>query len=163
MWDDGKGGCWCFNCKGRFPEEYSDRVVLAPDPLHSLFDGWMTMLEPGTDFAIEGHVWTEEWLEEEDEELDPYEAPSPIPVFKDSQLGRMTEIPIPYHMEGMCWSAFSLALQQIAKIIGGRAEAYQHNTYGKDNDGKGPMNQPQYSFKFLQGDSGWQCSEGARL
>jgi hypothetical protein len=139
--------------------------MLSPDPLSSLFDGWMTMLDPDVDF-----VWTERshilsWEEDEDEILGPYESPTPIPVLSEWPGGEWNtpdgKSVMPFHYEQMAWAGFNLALQTLSKIVGGKPEAYQHVSYGPD--GKGPMDRPTYSFRFVAGETGWQCSEGARL
>jgi hypothetical protein len=132
--------------------------MLAPDPLHKLFDGWATMIEPGEDFEYETREHIIDWNVDEDEELGPYESPSPEPVFASNPAVFDKNEPLPYHTQSMCWAAFSIALRSLSEIIGGKADAYQHNDY---TDGK--LNPPKYSFRFVPGETGWQCAEGARL
>ena len=138
--------------------------MLKPSPFSTLFSGWMIVVEPEDDFAIDDRKHIASWDEPEDEELGPYESPTPMPVFTEwpgkwnTPDGRSS---LPYHYEQMAWAGFSLGLQSIAKLIGGTPRAHQHNTYGED--GKGPMDRPTYTFRFEQGAEGWQCAEGARL
>lgn len=136
-------------------------AMLSPDPLNSLFDGWATMLDPQTDFVGDERQYVVDWEEAEDEDLQPYESPSPIPVYGPWPNGAFTAGRMPYQAEQMSWAALVIALQSLSSIIGGRADAHQHTTYGPE--GKGPMDQPTYSFRFVPGKDGWQCSEGARL
>ncbi len=132
-------------------------MSLHPDPLSSLFDGWMTEIEPGTDFEAEERWAILDWQEDEDEELGPYESPSPIPVYSSAQ-GYYPAGEIPFQREQSAWAGFVLAAKSLADLIGGSTDAYQTGSYTN-----GKMDQPVYKFKFMQGETGWQCAKGARL
>lgn len=138
-------------------------MALAPDPLHSLFDGWATVLEPDEDFVWQDRKHILDFDEPEDEDLGPYESPTLIPIVTDWPQGWFNtpdgKSGIPYHYQSMAWSSFNLGLQSLAKIIGGRGEAFQTNTY----DETGKLEQPTYNFRFHPGELGWQCAEGSRL
>jgi hypothetical protein len=137
--------------------------MLSPDPMHTLFNGWMTMLDPDEDFVWDDRQNVLGWEEMEDEDIGPYESPTMVPMMSPWPAGWFNttdgKSAVPYHHEQMAWAAFSLSLKTIAKIIGGKADSYQHNDYEE----AGVTPRPSYSFRFTPGESGWQCSEGARL
>ena len=119
----------------------------------TLFYGWYHEIT-ADDFTVPSHTCFEDW-EELDEDLEPYESPTPVAVWVDKPA-YFPGGQLPFHSEEMTWSGLALALKSLAKIVGGEAKAFQHNHYGEDKK----MTRPTYSFQFTPGETGFK---GGRL
>lgn len=122
--------------------------------LSEAFDGQTHWLVPDVDFVAEPRgLHVADWDEDEDEILDPFESPTPEPVWIEKPAVYSAAGPSLFQREGASWAGVALAFNSLCQIIGGAgSKAYQHNTYDDHNK----MEQPRYSLTFVPGETGYQ-------
>lgn len=129
--------------------------MMGDKPLSDLFNGWAVMLVADTDFSTQRFSVTS-FDYDEDEELEPFESPTPIVEYEETEIDISK---LPYHAMEMGWGMLAVSLGALSSVVGGKSQAYQHNTY--EDDGHGKQLVPTFSFRFEAGPDGHQ--DGERL